>query len=152
MRYEFCAMSTEGEFQWFQQSTRVIRCEDSLGLMAYREPFQPPVAGAVFDSFSVDSCNVHLAVLDPWVLRHGFLTLIADYAYDYLNRARMFGLVPENNQKALKLNTHIGFKRIAHIPDAVDTGVGYVVMRLDREDCRWRSQAIARRPDNAKCA
>jgi hypothetical protein len=51
----------------------------------------------------------------------------------------MFGLVPDNNEKALKLDKHIGFHEVARVPDAICDGVGYIVMRLDKENCRWRT-------------
>ena len=116
-------------------------CEDTQGIVAYDE------AGAIqaisaFDSFTVDACSVHLAIDNPIVLRHGFLTELAYHIFVTCNRKRIFGLVPSNNKKARKLDEHIGFKEVARIPDAVREGVDYIVYRMDKEACRWLPQEL----------
>lgn len=134
---EFKMISSDEEWRWFQSVTHVIRCEDTQGIIAYDE--RGIQAMCVADSFSVDSCNVHFAVPNPLAIRSGIFTVFADWVFDALGKKRMFGLVPDNNEKALKLDKHIGFHEVARVPDAIADGVGYIVMRLDKEDCRWRS-------------
>jgi RimJ/RimL family protein N-acetyltransferase len=92
---------------------------------------------AVFDSFTVDACSVHFAIDNPFVIRHGFLHEIARHLFIDCGRERIFGLVPSDNEKALKLDQHIGMEPVARIPDAMKRGVDYVVMRMNKEDCRW---------------
>jgi len=125
------------DWRWFQTRTHVIRCEDTQGIVAYDE--RGIQAMCVADSFSVDSCNVHFAVDNPMAVRHGLFTHFADWVFDAMGKKRMFGLVPDNNEKAIKLDKHIGFKEVARVPDAICDGVGYIVMRLDRDECRWRT-------------
>ena len=95
---------------------------------------------AVFDSFTVDACSVHFAIDNPFVIKHGFLNEIARHLFIQCGRKRIFGLVPSNNEKALKLDKHIGMEEVARIPDAVKEGVDYIVMRMDKESCRWIEQ------------
>ena len=70
-------------------------------------------------------------------LRHGLLEEIARHVYLDCGRERIFGLVPSNNNKALKLNKHIGMSEVARIPNGVMTGVDYVIMCLEKADCRF---------------
>lgn len=99
-------------------------------------------AMAVFDSFTVDACSVHLAVDNPMVLRHGLFEAIAFHLFEICGRTRIFGLVPDNNAKALKLDEHIGFKEVARIPHAVSEDVGYVVLELHKRDCRFLPEEL----------
>jgi hypothetical protein len=51
----------------------------------------------------------------------------------------MFGLVPDNNARAVALDKRIGFTEVARVPHAVSEDVGYIIMVLHKDDCRWRS-------------
>jgi hypothetical protein len=50
--------------------------------------------------------------------------------------------VPSNNEKALKLDRHIGFKEVARIPNAVAEGVDYIVMCMEKSECRWLPEEL----------
>jgi RimJ/RimL family protein N-acetyltransferase len=131
----FKLIDTQEEKAWAKAKTHAIICEDTQGIMAYDgDKF---VACAIFDSFTVDACNVHWAIDNPFVLRRGFLTAICDYLFNVRGRERIFGLIPSDNKKALKLDAHIGMEEVARIPDAFAKGVDYIVMRMDKSDCRW---------------
>lgn len=130
------------EWAWFHSRTSVIYCSDTQGIVAYRDGVL--VAAVMFDTWTPSSVNVHMAIDDPLVIKHGLFTEVAVHAYHRCGRKRMFGLVPSNNAKAIKLDKHIGFKQVAVVPDAVDDGVDYIVMRLDKEDCRWLPEELKR--------
>ena len=136
MTIKFRALLSKEEWAWGKQRARPIRCEDSQGLVAYDENGVIQ-AIAVFDSFTVDACSVHFAIDNPFVIRHGFLHEIARHLFINCGRERIFGLVPSDNQKALKLDQHIGMVPVARIPDAMKRGVDYVVLCMKKEDCRW---------------
>lgn len=135
---QFRMIENDQDWAWFVQRTHVIRCEDTQGIVCHDG--ERIVAMCVADSFSVDSCNVHFAVDSPWAIRDGLFTVFADWVFDYLDKKRMFGLVPDNNAKAIRLDKKIGFREVTRVPDAIADGVGYIVMRLDKEDCRWRTK------------
>jgi RimJ/RimL family protein N-acetyltransferase len=130
-------ITDEIEALWARMRTRAKVCEDTEGLVAYDD--KKIVACAVFDSFTVDACNVHWCIANPFVLRHGFITAICDYAFHERGRERIFGLVPSDNPKALKLDTHIGMHEVARIPDAYAKGIDYIILRMDKSECRWLS-------------
>lgn len=119
-----------------KERTHVIACEDSQGIVA-ADRGGNILAVCVADSFTPDSCNVHMAIDDPFVIKHGFLHEIGTHLFDVCGRSHIFGLVPANNDRALKFDKHIGFEEVVRIPDGVRTGVDYVVLRMNKEDCRW---------------
>jgi len=49
--------------------------------------------------------------------------------------ARIYGLVPANNEKAVKLNTHMGFTLKSRLEEAYEVGVDYLLMEMKRENC-----------------
>lgn len=132
----FKPLTEEAEWAWMKERTHVIACEDSQGIVA-TSGSGDILAVCVADSFSPDSCNVHLAIGDPFVIKHGFLHEIGTHLFVTCGRSHIFGLIPSNNEKALKFDKHIGFSEVCRIPDGVGTGTDYIVMRMNREDCRW---------------
>lgn len=133
---DFKPLTTETEWKWMKERTHVIACEDSQGIVAY-DAGGRILAVCVADSFTPDSCNVHMAIDSPLVIKHGFLHEIGTHLFETCGRSHIFGLVPASNAKALKFDKHIGFNEVARIPDGVGTGTDYVVMRMNKEDCRW---------------
>jgi hypothetical protein len=131
----FKALETPEEWAWIQIACKVIACEDSQGIVAYED--DTIVAACVADSFTVDACNVHFAIAKPLVIKHGFLHEIARHLFITCNRKRIFGLVPATNKKALRLDTHIGFREVARVPDGYAEGIDYVVLRMDRDTSPW---------------
>lgn len=136
----FSPLLGANEWKWVQSRTHLIACEDSQGLVAYDNDIIQAIA--VFDSFTVDACSVHFAIDNPLVIKHGFLTEIARHLFIQCGRKRIFGLVPSTNDKALKLDKHIGMEEVARIPNAVKEGVDYVVLSMAKEQCRWLPQEV----------
>jgi len=99
-------------------------------------------AGFIFDSFTRSSCQAHLYVGNKMVFRHGFLEEVANYVFNTCNLLVVIAKVPEDNAAARKLNRHIGFEDIALIDDACDVGIGYAIMQLRREDCKYLDKEV----------
>ncbi len=123
------------QWEWFNKRAPVLQCEDTQGLVVYRTGVIQ--AMAIFDSFSQSACNVHWVIDNPTVLKYGFFNEICYHAFINRDKQRIFGLVPSSNVKSLKLAAHIGMEKVAYIPDAINMGVGYVIMCMKRENCRW---------------
>jgi hypothetical protein len=132
---QFKPLDTAEEWAWIQDRAKVIACQDSQGIVAFDE--RGIAAICVADSFTVDACQVHFAIDRPLVIKHGFLHEIARHLFTVCGRKRIFGLVPANNKKALKLDTHIGFVEVTRVPDGYAEGIDYVVLRMDRETTPW---------------
>lgn len=118
------------------------RVEDTGGIMCIDLDTNETVAGVVFDTWTHSSVCVHQIVTNPMVLRHGFFEEVADYVFNVAEREVMVGLVPANNEKALKLNEKIGFKECGRVPDAIMLGLDLIIMQVHKEDCTfWTPQA-----------
>lgn len=137
----FLPLTKVQEWEWVRERAYPIRCEDTQGIVAYDENGSIQ-ACVVLDSFTVDACSAHIAIDNPFVIRHGFLHEVARHVFIACNRKRLFGLVPANNEKALKLDLHMGFEEVARIPDAYASGVDYIVIRMERQNCRWLPQEV----------
>lgn len=129
-------LTTEGQWAWFSSLSHAVLCGDTHGFIMFNDSGTPQAA-VVFDTVTPEAMNVHMVVENPMALRHGLLQTAAEHAFLKRGKKRLFGLVPDNNQKALKLNKHIGWREVTRIPDAIREGVGIVVMRIDKEGCRW---------------
>jgi hypothetical protein len=131
----FKPMTNMLEWTWIKERTHAIRCEDTQGIVAYREG--EIQAAAAFDSFTDSACSVHIAMDNPFAIKYGFLREIANHLFITCGRKRIFGLVPSNNVKALAFDYKIGMKELTCIPNAVAEGVDYVVLHMPKEECVW---------------
>jgi RimJ/RimL family protein N-acetyltransferase len=95
------------------------------------------VAVVGFASFMPKACQMHIAAVDEvnWMSRD-LLWAAFDYPFNKLGVSVILGQVCADNESALKLNRHLGFKVIAEIADAHMDG-DLVIMAMRREDCRW---------------
>jgi len=125
----------EAGWRWLEARAKPIRCEDTTGFIALRGN---KIVGAVaFDSWAPNSCLAHIAIEDPFVLRHGFLELAFDFAFHHAGRGIILGMTPANNERALRFNRKIGFQEIYRLKDGYQTGIDYVAQEIRRENCRW---------------
>lgn len=110
--------------------------EDTRGIWAVRD--NAPVALCVLQNWTQSSVCAHLWVGNPMVLRHGFFEEVADFVFNKAGMYTMIGMVPANNEKALKLNKHIGLSELCRIPDGFSPGEDWVIMTANRESLsRW---------------
>jgi len=94
-------------------------------------------AGIVFNNFNGHNATAHIAVSKPtrgllWLLEHS-----ADYAFNHCKLDRLTGLVAASNQKALKLDLHIGWEEEFVMKKAAADGGDLHVLVLWPEKCRW---------------
>ena len=92
------------------------------------------IAGATFENYTGRNMIVHQR-MDGSPPR-AFWFAFADYSYNQLGCLRVTGLVESTNEKALKLNKHIGFEVEATLKDAGKEG-DLIVMVLWRDNCRF---------------
>lgn len=112
--------------------------EDTKGIIAVDEREKKVVAGCIMNNWTYSSVQVHFWIDKPMVLRHGFLEEIARYVFDVAHKDLMIGLVPADNEEALKLDKHIGFKETHRIKGGYMYDIDYVIMEARREDVlRW---------------
>lgn len=122
------------EWEWFNRFLPVLWVEDSRGIVAQRG--QELVGGCVYDNWTLNSVQCHLLILDPFIIRRGWLQTIFTAAFG-TSRQYIYGLVPGDNTRALRLNVRMGFTVKAELEEGYAPGVGYVIMQMRRQDCPY---------------
>lgn len=135
----FKPLTLQEEWDWVRERAKPIQCADSQGIVAHNDAGVIQ-AVCVADSFTVDACSVHFAIDNPFVIRAGFFNEVARHLFCVCGRDRIFGLVPHTNEKALKLDKHMGFEEVARVPDGFAKGIDYVVLRMDKATSRWLTE------------
>ena len=79
----------------------------------------------------------HILILNPMVLRSDFIGVCCEFVFETKGRDVMYGMVPGNNEKAMKFNRHIGFTEKCRFEGAFQKGVDYVIMELRKENCKY---------------
>ena len=130
MNIQFRSFVGQYDWGWVQQQVPVLRVEDTCGIMAVDLDTNTTVGACIMDNWTDNSVQCHFMITSPLVLKHGFL----DCAYSFIFNDRkckfIYGMVPSNNDKALKLNKHMGFTEKMRMPDAYADGVDFVIMEL----------------------
>ena len=95
------------------------------------------VAVVGFASFMPNACQMHIGAVDEvnWMSRD-LLWAAFDYPFNKLGVKVILGQINADNESALRLNRHLGFKVVAEIADAHMDG-DLVIMAMRREDCRF---------------
>lgn len=91
-----------------------------------------------FDYWTPSSVQMHVWYASPMALRGGvFLKEAFTYAFVTNKRKVAFGVIPSDNEKALKFIWHVGFKEVARLKDGWDVGTDMVINEMRPEFCRW---------------
>jgi RimJ/RimL family protein N-acetyltransferase len=110
--------------------------EDLKGIMAVDKDGN--LAGAcLFNSWSHNSCQIHIYIGSPFILKHGFQQEVFNYVFNTCGMGAVVGVTPADNSKALKFIKNIGLKELCRIPEGHDKGVDSVITCLTKADCRW---------------
>lgn len=101
------------------------------------------VAVVVYDSFGKTDANMHIASdgTRAWMNKE---LLVSAFAYPFiqLGLLRVTGLVPADNEIALRFDEHIGFVREGYHPKAGPDGKDLISLGLLRENCRFIPKGI----------
>lgn len=136
MNIEFRPFKGEWDWGFVKLHTTILRVEDTAGIMAIDTDTNTTVGAAIGDNFTPTSCQCHFILLDPMVLRHGFIETCCDYIFNTQGMSAIYGWVPGDNKRAIKLNTHMGWTTKAVFEDGYMQGVDYLLMELKKADCK----------------
>lgn len=120
--------------EWVQTRTQHPWVEDTVGVVALNGA--RVVGAAVLDSITKTSANVHFCADSSFVifpLAHN----IASGAFEDFGLEVIFAGIPTTNAPAIRLASKLGFTAIGNLPDAVDKGIGRLIMTLTPEACFW---------------
>jgi len=86
-------------------------CADTTGIVAIDE-VEGLVAVCIFDSWSYNSCQIHIYIKNPFVLKHGFAEEVFGFVFSpESGREIVIGVTPADNDRALKFIKGIGLKK-----------------------------------------
>lgn len=137
MNVKFRFMDGTRDWGWINNHVGILRCEDTGGLVAVNADTGETIAACVWDNITANSVQCHLVIENALAVRHGFINNIADLIFNGWQKKAIYGLVPANNAKAIKMNKHIGFTIKTRLEDAYAEGVDYLVMELKKENCPY---------------
>ena len=126
--------ATKSDLQAMPEEARPLVVEDTRGITAEHEGEIQAVC--ILDSWSPNSCMIHIWIANPFVLRHGYAEEVFKYVFD-TGRELVIGNTPSNNPRALKFIKKIGFREVFRVKDGFDKGVDYVITEMRKEDCRY---------------
>jgi hypothetical protein len=106
-------------------------CEDTRGITAIRDG--KPEAVCIMDNWAENSCQMHIWIGNPMVLRHGYQEEVFGFIFGS-GRKKVIGVTPSDNKKSLKFNHRMGFREICRIKDGCSDGVDFVIQEMTREE------------------
>lgn len=92
------------------------------------------IAGMVFEGFNGSNVFCHQRMDRP--APKAYWKALADYVWNVLRVKRVTGTVNASNEKARKLDEHLGFQKEAVLKSAADDGGDLIVYVLWPENCR----------------
>lgn len=94
------------------------------------------VAGVVFHDYqpNFQSIQLSMAAISPrWAKRQNIAGLLS-YPFEQLGCYRVFTATPKDNEKALKVNAHVGFKTEATLHSLFGPNRHGIIMRMLKPD------------------
>ena len=141
MNIELRTFDGPRDWGWCNLQVGIKRCEDTTGIVAVDLDTNKTIGACVMDNWTGNSVQCHLMLTTPILLRHNFLECCFDFMFNTMGVNRIYGLVPANNEKAVKLNTHMGFTVKSRLEEAFEVGIVYLLMEMKRENCSFVAQA-----------
>ena len=121
-----------------ERDVALPRSEDfhAIGEVRRRDGIPTLVVSVGYTHFCGRTCGMLVAGDGNWMTRE-LLWAAFDYPFNQCSMVQIFASVARNNQRALKLDLHLGFKLLTTVKDGKAPGVDFDVLTMRREDCRW---------------
>jgi len=132
-------LSGDLDWGWINAALPIMQVEDTSRIVAIAD--NKPVGALILDNWTENSVQGHFYIKDVMVLKYGFLEYCCDYVFNERGRKALYALVPSDNEKALRLDEHMGFTEKCRFDEAFAPGVDYVIMELKRENCVYLKEA-----------
>lgn len=95
------------------------------------------IGGVIYDSYTHESIMAHIAGWEDHWLSRDMLWVMFDYPFNQMKVKRIFAQVAANNHHAIAFDHKLGFRDVAEIEGVYPGNVSAIIMRMDREECRW---------------
>ncbi len=94
------------------------------------------IAGVLFDHYNHRSIAMHVAGEGSRWMTRSYLRAAFGYAFLQMKVAKVLGLVDESNERARRLDEHLGFQLEARIADAAPGG-DLLLYTMTPAQCRF---------------
>lgn len=95
------------------------------------------IAGAVYHRWRQFDCELTFAASSPKWCRKGVLKALFHYPFVQQGLERMTLIIGENNPRAIKLNTGLGFRIEGRARKAYDGKHDAFVLGMLKDECKW---------------
>lgn len=89
-----------------------------------------------YDGFIGRTCCMHSLILNPKAITREFVRTMFHYPFVQCNLQYLIALVDSSNERAMKLDKHVGFEEKMRIPNGALEG-DLVMLIMQRDKCRW---------------
>src|SRR5262245_16972170 len=91
-----------------------------------------------FDGFTGKVAQIHLAFAEGWHFTpRAMLREVFKYAYVTAQRELLIGIVNSKNEKAMRMDLHLGFREIMRLPRMHDDDGDLVLLGMTKSECRY---------------
>ena len=112
-------------------------CADMQALVWVNEESQQVEWVVGYTGFIGKVCQMHVVNLGTRRSPRKMLWAAFDYPFNQVGLEAVLGIVNSNNDSAIRFDKHLGFKEVMRL-DGLHVGGGdIVIMRMDRDECRW---------------
>lgn len=124
---------TAAHWPWVVEQINPLWVEDTKGIVAL-DASEQIVGALVFDNWTFTSCTAHICILNPIIIRRGFLEEGYRYVFEEAGREMLLGATPSDRIKALKLVRHLGWRELYTLKDGFAEGVDMIYTQFTKED------------------
>lgn len=93
--------------------------------------------GVVYNGFIGGSIQLHMAGSEIHWANRDFLWLVFDYVFCQLGCIKAWGLVPETNIRALRVDLRLGFLIEGYLREALWGGETMIILGMKKDRCKW---------------
>ena len=137
MNVGFRFMDGTRDWGWINDRVRLLRVEDTTGIVAVNSDTGELIGAVVMDNWTPNAVQCHFTMKSMIAIRHGLLNKAFEHVFSTKGKKIMYGLIPSNNEKSLKLALHLGFTEKTRLHDTFGEGLDYVILELKRENCPY---------------
>lgn len=114
-----------------------------IGWVDNSNPDKPMLLGVVcFNTFIGSTCQLHVAMRGERTFADlEFPQTVFDIVFNKLGLKKIFGTVNSKNDKAMRLNTSLGYEEEHRMPGLHDDGGDIVLFSMTKDQCRFLRQA-----------
>ena len=83
-------------------------------------------------------CQIHLAFAPGWHYSpRTMLREVFHHAFVTAGREMLVGIVNSKNEKAMRMDAHLGFRELIRLPGMHDDGGDLVLLGMSKDNCRY---------------